>query len=128
VSTTNPTTTITTAAKAIDQATTVTTLVANLQTAARNGATEVPEAVHTIAQLDPDLADKAATQSKTLYGIILVQLITAGVHHFNLGWAPDVITEVAGGLILIWLRLITSGPITSMFRKAPVVAALRPGA
>jgi hypothetical protein len=113
-----------TTTNAITQATGKTSLVTNLGDALASGARDAPDAIRAVAQLNPALADKALAQSKTLYGIIAVQGLTALVHYMGWGWAPDVVAEVAGAVVLICLRLATSAPITAWFStgKTPAVA------
>jgi len=110
---------------AIASATTVTTLVANLQTAAVNGAKDVPEAVKAIATLDPGLsqylAGQSALGSKTVWAPIASYAVTWAVGKFGLGWDTATTNEIAGLVavaLMLAARWVASGPITSILLKS----------
>lgn len=86
-------------------------------------ANDLPSLLAAAETQDPALATaltgKALAASKTVYGSAAVLLITWAVGKLGLGWGADTITLIAGGLVLVGLRVITSGPITGLFRKGP---------
>src|ERR1700757_2430526 len=115
---------------AITAATTTTSLVGNLQSAALNGARGVPEAAQAIAALDPALnaylQGKSALGSKTLIAPLVTHALTWAVGYYGLGWDPAV-TESVAGLLSVGLMagagVVTSMPITAVFPKPPKAAA-----
>lgn len=114
-----------TAQAAIAKASNTTTLVQGLQTAAINGAKDVPETARAVATLDPEL--NAYLDGKSLLGskTIWFPLISAGVSwvvgRYALGWSADVMAGVSGLIsygVVVALRYVTSVPITSILPKS----------
>lgn len=105
---------------AITQATSVTTLVANLQTAARSGAQDVPDAVKAISVLAPDLAPKALIASKSPWGTLAVSVVVWASAHWGFGWSEDTCVTVAGVAVLAGsylMRYITTARIGGVLTK-----------
>ena len=94
-------------------------------------ARNVPDLISKAATLDPALASKwtgkALLQSKTLWGSLLVIIVTAAAKRYALGWDANTVDVVAGAIdfaIFAGLRKISDGPITGWFRKATISEAI----
>ena len=129
--TTNPAP-ITTAAGAINASSGVSSLRANLETATRNGANDVPDVVQAVAPFYPGLQafldGQSALGSKTVWAPIATYAVTWAVGAWGLNWDAAFTNEVAGLVavaLMLACRWVASGPITSLLPKK---AAATPGA
>ena len=129
--TTNPAP-ITTAAGAINASSGVSSLRANLETATRNGANDVPDVVQAVAPFYPGLQafldGQSALGSKTFIYPIVAHAVVWGVGYFGLTWDASFTESVAGVLsmgLMAFGRWVATGPITSLL---PQKAAATPGA
>jgi hypothetical protein len=89
-------------------------------------ARDLPDLVHKLERVDPaaaeQLAGKALVASKTVWGGIATIGITWLVGRFDLGWGADVVSLLAGGAVIIGLRIYTSAPIAGLLNRLhPVV-------
>lgn len=117
----------TNAATAIAASTSPSTLKANLETAARNGATDIPAVLQTVATLDPAYASfitgKSALGSKTLISGTVTHMLAWGVGYFGLGWSAGD-TELIAGLVSYGLmalfHTISDTPVRSLLPKSAV--------
>lgn len=100
----------TTAATAIAASTSPSTLKANLETAARNGATDVPMAIQTLTTLVPDLAPKALVYSKSPWGTVAVSVIMGLAAKYGLAcgavatancWSESTVDMMVGLAMLV---------------------------
>jgi hypothetical protein len=77
--------------------------------------------VHKLERVDPaaaeQLAGKALIASRTVYGGIATIGITWLVGHFDLGWGADIVSLVAGGAVIVGLRIYTSAPIAGLLSR-----------
>ncbi len=109
--------------------------VTSAENAAVRAATDVPGLVSNLQMIDSPLAaqltGKALVASKTPWGTLLLPLVAYLAARYGLGWTPDVDALVAGVAVLVasyLMRLLTSVPITGLFRRAAVLPAPAPTA
>ena len=124
--TTTPTPVILGATEAVLQSSSVTTLRTNLETAVRNGATDVPDAIKALTPLDPDLAPKALIASKSPWGTLAVSAVVWLSAKYGLGWDEGTCAVVGGGAVLLGsfvMRYITTARIGGVLSAAPAPAA-----
>jgi hypothetical protein len=84
-------------------------------------ARDLPDLVHKLERVDPaaaeQLAGKALVASRTVYGGVATIAVTWLVGRYNLGWGADVVSLVAGGAVIVGLRIYTSAPIASLLGR-----------
>lgn len=109
--------------------------VANMPTppasAAVRAANSLPQLVANLETVDPGLAKQiqgsSALASKTLWGHLIIVLISAAAAKYGVNWDNSFDAELATGLMMgaqaLWgviARLITKSPITGVVTPAPV--------
>lgn len=125
--------TITTASAAVNQATGVASLRTTMETAARNGANDLPSVVQAVAPFYPGLpeflAGQSALGSKTFIFPVVAHALVWAVGYFGLSW-DAAFTESVAGVISMGLmalgRWVATGPITSVLPKKGVLPGAPP--
>lgn len=104
----------------------------NAVNTAVSAAKDLPGLVNNLQAVDPALAQqitgKALIASKSVYGVIISTGLTWAVTKYALGWSPDLVDAISGGVVLVAtavFRALSTTPITSWFvskKTAPVAS------